>query len=225
MADVGSPVGGPPASAGGQTPGTHPTAVEVLSGWDKVWTIVLPDFQELSSEAILKSHEGRTGVTFNSGVLSTQKEQRGVAANLTMTPPGAVSLEGDHVSMERAEKAGRYYFWDKEKDMAWAPKQWPRNCNIPIALFTPELPEKMKFRRTGSDYIVMAFWWAFSEARARCTKKTSVENQNAVFSFKQLCRNALFDYKVFASEEEIMLDTIQQLDAIEEQREQNGFTG
>ena len=66
-------------------------------------------------------------------------EVRGEKFNLAWLNPCQMSIPGDVMCAAKAEKAGRYHFWDQEADMPFAPAAWPRNQNIPLATLSQDI--------------------------------------------------------------------------------------
>ncbi len=200
--------------------------------WDHdLWATVSSKFHELLQQTPPKTEEELAGggvpksMTTVMKTLASKSEARGIIMNLTYTDPRVCSVPGDVMTMAKAEKAAKFYFWDSSSDAPRAPAMWPRGRNIPIAILGLVAPDKGQFRRYGLDHVVVAFWWAFGRALERLAADKTSENYNRAHAFELLCLNAVFDFKSFSSEEEIMKDTFQFIEDTEELREHSGFSG
>ena len=119
-----------------------------------------------------------------------------------MTQPLQQSVPGDSVSMEKAAAIAKVHFWNQEANIPRAPAHWPRNYNIPVALRSPLWPDKGMFQRYGMDGIVIAFWWAFARA-IEFKKHNAAQGEAMLQQFRRLCRNAVFDFRVFETGEQV----------------------
>ena len=138
--------------------------------------------------------------------LTLHKEFRGVVSNVCSTPPEACSVPGDEINMDMLEHMARFRFFDKKGGTPCAPAVWPKDCNIPVALYVIEKPKKTDVERFGKDGVVHAFWWAFAQATQAliAAKKKTPQNTEEVAQaisivqgFRKLARNCLFDYQLF----------------------------
>ncbi len=209
-----TPAGGK-ESAGGETPAP--------AWWrSRVWCFVEGEFKLLSQMKPLTKAEGATGLLvkateFQELLHARGGELRNVTGNLCSTPPLDMSLAGDAVSLEKADSVAKFYFWDQATNTPQAPHHWPRNGNIPIALRAAALPVVQK--RFGLDGLVVAFWWSFARA-----KEMKLPNER-IAEFRRLCRNAVLDYKIFKTDEDVFLATVQLLETVEAHHQHFGFSG
>ena len=201
---------------------------------DEVWTHLAEEFGKLTNLPLPKAPVWSSGALAGGYVrtvpqlekdLSENGAARGVVTNLTMTCPTKPSIPDDSVSMPKAEKVAKYHFWDKAMEKPRAPKTWPLGANIPIAVLSPTMPEKGQARHYGGTHVIVAFWWAYAQALADVKAKETPERHECVKSFYELAQHALFDYKVFKNEEEVLLDAFQLIEDTEESQENNGLTG
>ena len=196
----------------------------------EIWALIKPEYERLLTERPFSKEDAPSGVAMPSGTrfaehMASKKELRNVTGNIAYTPPKSVSLAGEVITMEKAERAARFLFWDQGADCPRAPANWPPNCNVPIALLSPAVPDKGQYRRNGMDVVVVGFWWAFSQAIKRQKAEYTAANIDTTVGFSSLARHAIFDFTLFDSEEAITVHSFQLVENIEFMRDINGFVG
>ena len=111
-------------------------------------------------------------------------------------------------------------FCDKEGKLV-APRQWPRNMNIPVAipLNSKDFPQKGTWIRAGVDLMV----WALLRALA-LAKKTKQSNE-VINGFTALAKSAMFDFILVPPGDAEMVLRAQLREDNEELREWFGLDG
>jgi hypothetical protein len=188
---------------------------KVESEWSAhVWKWVKEEFDSLVKLPALSKAEGGVGVVceFDKEIhmkeftkhMQEYKEYRGVVSNVCCTPPEATSIPGDEIVMDMLGDMARFRFYKDGKPCA--PTVWPKDSNIPVALYEIAKPGKDNVERFAKDGVVQAFWWAFAQAMQAVnaerlkTPPSSEEVYKAlqiVQGFRKLARNCLFDYQLF----------------------------
>ena len=216
---------------------------EALSDWEKhVWMHVETEYETLKTKNALGKAEGAVGTICNEWTeghmkeftknLTEHSEYRYVVSNICQTPPTMTSVPGDAIIVEALSDMATYRFFKDGKP--FAPAVWPRDCAIPVALYSCELPLPGQAERFGKDGVVQAFWWAFAQAvkqhkaavAAKPQKSEEVgEALRTLEGFRKLARNCHFDYRLFKTKEERDVAAFQELENVEEARERFGFTG
>jgi len=211
--------------------------------WEReVWKWVEPEFKELTKKAPLSKAEGACGVICHpwteahtkefTRCLTEHGEYRNVVSNVCDTPPAMTSVPGDSILVETLPDMAAFRFYKDGKPCA--PTMWPKDSNIPVALYRCEMPKSGEAERFGKDSVVHASWWAFAQAVKAHKAATAAKPQNSadiaetskcLDGFRKLARNCLFDYKLFHDKEARDLAAFQELENIEEAREKFGFTG
>ena len=185
----------------------------------EVWSYVGPHRLKLmkNNAGGLTSEQWKDSVKTVNVTLKGNKEARGVKFNLAHLNPHTASIPSDIVCLTKAERSGRYHFWDQVKNAPRAPTAWPRGQNLPISVLQPDLCAA-SVRHYGLDSVLCGFWWAFAQ---------SVKSGNKVCEagFNKLCLECLVDVRIFATEDDIVQASFQLVEDSEEQREHNGFTG
>ena len=114
----------------------------VAPSWEKdVWSLVGAVHKRLEAKppAGFTSAEHTEHLKTIAIELGKTGEVRGDKFNLAWLNPCSMSIPGDVMCTAKAEKAGRYHFWDQEKDMPRAPPAWPRSQNIPLASLSQDI--------------------------------------------------------------------------------------
>ena len=153
-----------------------------------IWRLIADDFEAIGKERPLKQEDGATGAHFGEAKVlaalagNAASEMRNVCCNLTWAKPFDICM-GDF-TYGKVIKFAKAYFW-KDNDPC-APPVWPRNMNVPIAVFSMvEMPTKGVMQRYGLDLAVAAFWVALATANE---KKLPPATTSA---FHQLARTAV----------------------------------
>ena len=134
--------------------------------WEKeVWNVIKPSYDLLAK----KRPAGQTAQECTDycktivADLSRTKESRNRVFNLALLNPNRCSVPNDVCCVAKAERSGRYHFWDQSKDQLLAPTVWPRGQNIPVAVLTPDTDSPSR-RHYGNDSVICGFWWSYAQA-------------------------------------------------------------
>ena len=158
--------------------------------------------------------------------------------NLAWLDPTLLSIPNDVLSVAKAERSGRYHFWDSVNNVPKAPKTWPQSKNIHVKVLQLNLEG---VRQYGQDALICGFWWAYAQSiqlsnlheaagqtagdNAGQTAEIKKEDADRVRAFETLCCAALVDWKLFSTQTEVETASFQLIENTEEERENNGFTG
>ena len=141
--------------------------------WEReVWKWVELEFDELKKKMPLSKAEGACGVICHPSTdahmkeftrcLTEHGEYRNVVSNLCDTPPAMTSVPGDSILVATLPDMAAFRFYKDGKPCA--PTMWPKDSNIPVALYRCEMPKSGEAERFGKDGVVHAFWWSFAQA-------------------------------------------------------------
>ena len=168
---------------------------EVESEWSAhVWKWVKEEFDTLVKLPALSKAEGGVGVICDfdkesqmkefTKNMEEYKEFRGVVSNVCCTPPEATSIPGDEIVMDMLPDMARFRFYKDGKPCA--PTVWPKDSNIPVALYEIAKPGKDNVERFAKDGVVHAFWWAFAQAMQAVTAERLKTPQSSAEVYKAL---------------------------------------
>ena len=165
-----------------------------------------PEFKELTKKTPLTKAEGASGVICHpwteahtkefTRCLTEHGEYRNVVSNLCDTPPAMASVPGDSILVETLPDMAAFRFYKDGKPCA--PTMWPKDSNIPVAVYRCQMPQSGETERFGKDGVVHAFWWAFAQAvkahkaatAARPQNSTDIaETSKCLDGFRRLARN------------------------------------
>ena len=114
------------------------------------------------------------------------------------------------LSVAQVEKFMKVQFY--KDDLPHAPVNWPKNLNIPIALYSfHDDPKRGELEHIGCDLVICAFYMAWCQAI-----KQDLHEQADRFFF--LCRNAIFDFMYFDCPHAAFLASCQLLESNEKMR-------
>jgi len=148
------------------------------------------------------------------------REARNVPFNLArLSDPGRAAIPEDLLEMSKVRKSGKYHFWDQNKNWPWVPKMWPRGKNVPLAMFTPDIDKEGPLEHYGHCSVIAGFFWAMAEATKNPTWNSLLP------AFENLMVNARADYVLIDDASEVDILAFNAIEANEEARENDGFTG
>jgi hypothetical protein len=129
---------------------------------DEVWKHVGKAFERLRGKptAGMTDEDAKTYNTTTLAQLRDSGESRHRYLNLALLSPTVCSIPHDVISMAKAERSARYYFWNQENNLPEAPKVWPQGKNIPVSVLQLNLVDSR--RHYGQDSLICGFWLAYA---------------------------------------------------------------
>jgi len=82
---------------------------------------------------------------------------------LALLNPTRPSTPHAVISVAKAERSGRYYFWDSAKNSPFAPPAWPQGQNIPLGFLHPSLTDS---RRQHGQVFRVDLWASHPAVKA-----------------------------------------------------------